>query len=152
MPDFDTRKSTFARRFSHNIQVQISRLSHDSQLRRVGTLLSGRCNLLMLLQVTFRRLVLVLVTGCLATWYFWSTRERSSYVAPYQPPEGLPGYEQIYQFEDALPQHNLDLPSPEGKTGRYVKFSNQYRGTGWNNVNVCFLNASYRNALTHIRF
>ncbi|KAJ7863660.1 hypothetical protein B0H13DRAFT_1516192, partial [Mycena leptocephala] len=32
--------------------------------------------------------------------------------------------------------HNLSLPFPEGKTGRYVKLSNQnHRTTGWNN---CF--------------
>ncbi|KZS88755.1 hypothetical protein SISNIDRAFT_396922, partial [Sistotremastrum niveocremeum HHB9708] len=28
--------------------------------------------------------------------------------------------------EDALPQHNLDLPFPEGRTGRYITFLNQY--------------------------
>lgn len=40
----------------------------------------------------------------------------------------------MYQWEDNLPQHNLDLPFPEGKTGRYVMFSNQVRRLGWNNV------------------
>ncbi|KAJ7773242.1 hypothetical protein B0H16DRAFT_1672856 [Mycena metata] len=40
-----------------------------------------------------------------------------------------------WEFEKNLPQHNLDLPFPEGKTGRYVKFSNQANRLGWNN---CF--------------
>ncbi|CAE6452544.1 unnamed protein product, partial [Rhizoctonia solani] len=35
---------------------------------------------------------------------------------------------------DQLPQHNLSAPYPEGKSGRYLRFSNQVWGTGWNNV------------------
>lgn len=31
-------------------------------------------------------------------------------------------------------QHNLDNPFPEGKTGKYVKFSEQIKALGWNNV------------------
>ncbi|KAJ7035026.1 hypothetical protein C8F04DRAFT_955540, partial [Mycena alexandri] len=46
-----------------------------------------------------------------------------------------PTHEKLWKFEKDLPQHNLDLPFPEGKTGRYVKFSNEIRGLGWNN---CF--------------
>ena len=30
-------------------------------------------------------------------------------------------------------EHNLDLPFPEGRTDRYVKFSNQIKALGWNN-------------------
>ncbi|KAJ7814266.1 hypothetical protein B0H14DRAFT_2376076, partial [Mycena olivaceomarginata] len=39
--------------------------------------------------------------------------------------------------------HNLSLPFPEGKTGSYVKFSNQNHGTtGWNNCfNEVLMNA-----------
>lgn len=47
---------------------------------------------------------------------------------------GPPTYEKLKRWEDNLPQHNLDLPYPEGKTGRYVKFSNQIKKLGWNNV------------------
>jgi hypothetical protein len=46
-----------------------------------------------------------------------------------------PNYLALRQWEAALPQHNLSLPFPEGKSGRYVKFSNQIRWLGWNN---CF--------------
>ena len=54
----------------------------------------------------------------------------------FQPPapKKTPGYEDIRKWESALPQHNLDLPFPEGRTGRYVKFSNQIQQLGWNNV------------------
>lgn len=45
-----------------------------------------------------------------------------------------PDYERFTLAEQALPQHNLDLPFPEGKTGRYVRFSNQMNLIGWNNV------------------
>ncbi|KAF8529746.1 hypothetical protein BU17DRAFT_6062, partial [Hysterangium stoloniferum] len=53
-----------------------------------------------------------------------------------------PTYGNINKTERNLPQHNLDLPFPEGRTGRYVKFSNQIVGLGWNNVlNEVLLNS-----------
>ncbi len=45
-----------------------------------------------------------------------------------------PTYERLREYEKNLPQHNLDLPFPEGRTGRYVKFTNQIKMLGWNNV------------------
>jgi hypothetical protein len=45
-----------------------------------------------------------------------------------------PTYGRIRNLERSLPQHNLDLPFPEGKHGRYVKFSNQANWIGWNNI------------------
>lgn len=45
-----------------------------------------------------------------------------------------PNYAKLYKWERDLPQHNLDLPYPEGRTGRYVKFTNQIKMLGWNNV------------------
>lgn len=46
----------------------------------------------------------------------------------------LPQYRGIYEMEKTLPQHNLDLAYPEGRTGRYVRFANQIAMLGWNNV------------------
>ncbi|KAK7039096.1 hypothetical protein VNI00_010269 [Paramarasmius palmivorus] len=46
---------------------------------------------------------------------------------------GPPHYDSIRGYEKNLPQHNQSLPFPEGKEGRYVKFSNQVRFMGWNN-------------------
>ncbi|KAJ7057393.1 hypothetical protein C8F01DRAFT_1151915 [Mycena amicta] len=41
-----------------------------------------------------------------------------------------------------LPQHNLDLPLPEGRDGRYVKFSMEANSLGWNNcLNERLMNA-----------
>ncbi|KAJ7904848.1 hypothetical protein B0H13DRAFT_1620551 [Mycena leptocephala] len=55
---------------------------------------------------------------------------------------GPPTYEALKKWEEDLPQHNLDLPFPEGRTGRYVKFSNQMRFVGWNNcLNDRLMNA-----------
>jgi len=48
----------------------------------------------------------------------------------YPPPQ----YERLYEWEKNLPQHDLNLPYPEGRTGRYVNFANQIRLLGWNNV------------------
>ncbi|KAG6883710.1 hypothetical protein C0992_008035 [Termitomyces sp. T32_za158] len=45
-----------------------------------------------------------------------------------------PTWQKLRQLERNLPQHNLDLPFPEGKDGRYVKFSNQVKRLGWNNA------------------
>ncbi|KAK7037689.1 hypothetical protein VNI00_010915 [Paramarasmius palmivorus] len=55
---------------------------------------------------------------------------------------GPPHYDLIRDYEKNLPQHDLNLPFPEGKTGRYVKFSNQIRFLGWNNCfNEVLMNA-----------
>jgi hypothetical protein len=45
-----------------------------------------------------------------------------------------PEYKRFITAERALPQHNLDLPYPGGRNGRYVKFSGQIKALGWNNV------------------
>ena len=45
-----------------------------------------------------------------------------------------PSYSKYITDEKGLPQHNLDLKFPEGRDGRYVKFSSQIRALGWNNV------------------
>ena len=35
-----------------------------------------------------------------------------------------PDYRAWHEFELALPQNNVDLPYPQGKTGKYVRVSN----------------------------
>ncbi|EJD41667.1 hypothetical protein AURDEDRAFT_90117 [Auricularia subglabra TFB-10046 SS5] len=45
-----------------------------------------------------------------------------------------PTYDSLWQYERRLPQHNLEQPLPEGRHGRYVRFANQVRQKGWNNV------------------
>jgi hypothetical protein len=45
-----------------------------------------------------------------------------------------PAYKSHFEQEQNLPQHSLDLPFPEGRQGRYVKFKNQVEKLGWNNV------------------
>jgi hypothetical protein len=41
----------------------------------------------------------------------------------------LPHYARFFKDEQNLPQHELSLPSPEGKDGRYLWVSNQHSGT-----------------------
>ncbi|KAF8155253.1 hypothetical protein K438DRAFT_1862851 [Mycena galopus ATCC 62051] len=61
---------------------------------------------------------------------------------PWRTDDAPPTYVALRQWEAALPQHNLSLPFPEGKTGRYVKFSNQAGWLGWNNCfNEILMNA-----------
>ncbi|KAG9226540.1 hypothetical protein CCMSSC00406_0005793 [Pleurotus cornucopiae] len=53
-----------------------------------------------------------------------------------------PRFKEQWQWQESLPQHNTSLPYPEGKTGRYIKFSNQVTRLGWNNaLNEILLNA-----------
>ncbi|KAK7037644.1 hypothetical protein VNI00_010861 [Paramarasmius palmivorus] len=55
---------------------------------------------------------------------------------------GPPHYNSIHEYERNLPQHNLSLPFPEGKDGRYVWFANQIKLLGWNNCfNEVLMNA-----------
>jgi hypothetical protein len=44
-----------------------------------------------------------------------------------------PLYPELRVAELALPQHNEDLPFPEGKNARFLRFSNQPPGAGLNN-------------------
>jgi len=59
--------------------------------------------------------------------------------------ENPPTLAKLKQWERDLPQHNLDLPFPEGRTGRYVKFSNQVKRLGWNNAfnEMCVFHLRY---------
>jgi len=42
-----------------------------------------------------------------------------------------PTWDELKQRERDLPQHNLDLPLPEGRNGRYVHFVDQGAGQEW---------------------
>ncbi|KAF7317534.1 hypothetical protein MKEN_00840200 [Mycena kentingensis (nom. inval.)] len=53
-----------------------------------------------------------------------------------------PSYTRLRRTIAALPQHDLDLPFPEGRDGRYVKFSAEINQLGWNNcLNERLMNA-----------
>jgi len=43
-------------------------------------------------------------------------------------------FDEIFLKEALLPQHDLSAPYPEGRDGRFVRFSNQVWGLGWNNL------------------
>jgi len=48
-------------------------------------------------------------------------------------PDPPSNWDKLYKWEDGLPQHDVNLPFPEGKEGRYVYFHNQIQMLGWNN-------------------
>ncbi|KAF5360421.1 hypothetical protein D9756_004976 [Leucocoprinus leucothites] len=53
-----------------------------------------------------------------------------------------PSYERLRSWERSLPQHDLSLPYPEGRNGRFVKFSVQIQQLGWNNcLNELLMNS-----------
>jgi hypothetical protein len=56
-----------------------------------------------------------------------------------------PVYTNIRESEMNLPQHNLALPYPEGRRGRYVLFSNSRTHlSGWNNkLNDMYASAKF---------
>ncbi|KAG8842234.1 hypothetical protein FRB96_005848 [Tulasnella sp. 330] len=45
----------------------------------------------------------------------------------------VPDYAELWDLEDHLPQLNLDLPQPEGRDGRFLKFEGTYTHLGFNN-------------------
>jgi hypothetical protein len=84
------------------------------------------------------RLGLLALPG-LATLFLLARWWLSSTAHPHAPSSGgkpsrIPPWTALRKYERELPQQNLDLPYPEGRTGRYVHFQNQVRGIGWNNV------------------
>ncbi|EMD32587.1 hypothetical protein CERSUDRAFT_161539 [Gelatoporia subvermispora B] len=54
-----------------------------------------------------------------------------------------PLYEAWHARELALPQHNVDLPFPEGREGRYLWMSNHVHASGWGNAMQELLLNSY---------
>lgn len=89
---------------------------------------------------TGRRPVTLVFTLIMAGVVLWLTRYYDLVVNNVPSPVTIvdtdrpPNYDWLRQWEHDLPQHNLSLPAPEGKAGRYVKFSSQTQMLGWNNV------------------
>ncbi|KAI0964553.1 hypothetical protein AcW1_001345 [Taiwanofungus camphoratus] len=54
-----------------------------------------------------------------------------------------PLYGQYHEQEMLLPQHNPDLPYPEGREGKYIWFPNHVHASGWGNAMQELLLNSY---------
>ena len=67
----------------------------------------------------YARLVLLgLLSLCaLVFLYYRQARDASGFLIP-------PRYEKYHEYEENLPQHNLDLPYPEGRDAKYFWASN----------------------------
>jgi len=62
-----------------------------------------------------------------------------------------PEFTELREWERNLPQHNLDLPYPEGAEGRFVFFANsKAHPVGWNNKlnDMCVFTLSFPSYLT----
>lgn len=83
---------------------------------------------------TLGSLFLVLIFSSI----FWTQRSRDVFkLSKWKGTFDLdqpPRYERLKKWEMDLPQHDLELPFPEGRKGRYVIFKNQITGLGWSNV------------------
>jgi len=93
-------------------------------------------------------LFLLLVLGALVSLSIFNNSEAitsPSIASEEAPPQNVtipkppdrdypPNYKKLRKWIHDLPQHNLSLPFPEGKDGRYVKFSCQVQQLGWNNL------------------
>ena len=68
-------------------------------------------------------LAFALIPSCLLLLYLWKTHDARSAesLIPHSQP---PNYYAWHEREKAMPQNNPDLPPPQGKHGRYLRFSN----------------------------
>ncbi|CAE7067863.1 unnamed protein product [Rhizoctonia solani] len=82
--------------------------------------------------VTALSTLLLLFT--LTSFFYWGDLKLFGY--PEQSPwsSDATNFEEIFVREAQLPQHNLSARYPEGRDGRFVRFSNQVWGLGWNNL------------------
>ena len=86
-------------------------------------------------------LLLLLVLSALVTLSFFFDLETITkdalpdYVSLLLPDrDSPPKYKKLRKWIHDLPQHDLNLPFPEGRNGRYVKFTCQVQQLGWNNL------------------
>jgi len=63
----------------------------------------------------------------------WQGSEHTNDI-PSSEPLFPPLYPEYHQMELDLPQHNLNLPPPEGKNGKYLWIANHVVALGWGNV------------------
>jgi hypothetical protein len=68
----------------------------------------------------------------LLLWVGWYTKQIRILFGPDR--DDRPYWEAVRAYQESLPQHDLSLPYPEGRAGRYVRFSQQIKGLGWGNM------------------
>ncbi|KAJ1304800.1 hypothetical protein OPQ81_005936 [Rhizoctonia solani] len=66
--------------------------------------------------------------------FYWGDLELFAYPEQSTWSSNATDFEEIFIRESQLPQHNLSARYPEGRDGRFVRFSNQVWGLGWNNL------------------
>ena len=102
------------------------RLSHQLSSARQRRWILGSLLLILVLYFTF----LAQRPRDILNWPSWDNNPSGTVTIDLDQP---PTYARLKKWQTDLPQHNLDLPFPEGRTGRYVLFKNQVVGLGWNN-------------------
>ncbi|KAI0032867.1 hypothetical protein K488DRAFT_85461 [Vararia minispora EC-137] len=80
----------------------------------------------------FFLLVLVIFPSCF--WFVYHVGPNSKQEYPNLGVTLPPNYYEWHERENAMPQNNLNLPPPQGRRGRYVRFNNFYGNVGWGNA------------------
>ncbi|KAF8609024.1 hypothetical protein BDV93DRAFT_486502 [Ceratobasidium sp. AG-I] len=66
--------------------------------------------------------------------FYWGDFELFAHPEISQWASNASNFDEIFLREALLPQHDLSAQYPEGRDGRFVRFSNQVWGLGWNNL------------------
>ncbi|KAG9103757.1 hypothetical protein FRC06_008215 [Ceratobasidium sp. 370] len=66
--------------------------------------------------------------------FYWGDLELFAYPERSPWASDATDFDDVFMGEAQLPQHNLSAVYPEGRSGRFVRFSNQVWGLGWNNL------------------
>jgi len=70
----------------------------------------------------------------LGSFFYWSDSGLFVYLERSVWTSDATDFDEMFMGEAQLPQHNLSAAYPEGRDGRFVRFSNQVWGLGWNNL------------------
>ncbi|KAG9123838.1 hypothetical protein FRC07_013796 [Ceratobasidium sp. 392] len=68
------------------------------------------------------------------SFFYWGDLQRFAYPERSAWTSDATDFDEVFMREAQLPQHNLTAPYPEGQNGRFIRFSNQVWGLGWNNL------------------
>ncbi|KEP46874.1 GDP-fucose protein O-fucosyltransferase [Rhizoctonia solani 123E] len=68
------------------------------------------------------------------SFFYWGDLELFAFPEKSAWSSDATNFDEIFIREAQLPQHNLSARYPEGRDGRFLRFSNQVWGVGWNNL------------------
>ncbi|KAF8684015.1 hypothetical protein RHS04_01439 [Rhizoctonia solani] len=76
----------------------------------------------------------ILLLFTFTSFFYWGDLTLFAYPEQSLWSSNATNFDEIFLREAQFPQHNLSAHYPEGRNGRFVRFSNQVWGLGWNNL------------------